>query len=260
MKHYNRNPKTGRGGGNFALDFLARLVIRKWGGGRIVKRAIALYPEFFIKGLSNHFHADLSDFLPRIAPVRGFEDCAWMFAANPANRGVARLDFDEAALLFSLARDAQTIGEIGRFRGGSTFLFAVASPQDARVTSIDILPPADDVLRDALSRAQVLEKVDLVVADANQLEVKTDRFDLFFIDGDHEYAGVKRDFERWKSAVRPGGHLIFHDAARGRAFASAAKGPAQLMTEIERDESAFYKRLPDAGSVAHFLRTGKPYV
>lgn len=52
-------------------------------------------------------------------------------------------------------------------------------------------------------------------AEATRQEVevflKGDKLDLLFIDGDHTYAGVKRDFELWSPLVRPGGHVIFHD-------------------------------------------------
>lgn len=35
--------------------------------------------------------------------------------------------------------------------------------------------------------------------------------DVLFIDGDHSYAGVKGDFERYQAWVRKGGYIIFHD-------------------------------------------------
>jgi len=35
--------------------------------------------------------------------------------------------------------------------------------------------------------------------------------DFLFIDGDHTYAGVSRDFELWTPLVTPGGHVAFHD-------------------------------------------------
>ena len=35
--------------------------------------------------------------------------------------------------------------------------------------------------------------------------------DLLFIDGDHTYAGVRRDFEMYSPLVRPGGMIAFHD-------------------------------------------------
>lgn len=35
--------------------------------------------------------------------------------------------------------------------------------------------------------------------------------DFLFIDGDHTYDGVARDFELWQELVTPGGHVGFHD-------------------------------------------------
>jgi cephalosporin hydroxylase len=35
--------------------------------------------------------------------------------------------------------------------------------------------------------------------------------DMLFIDGDHSYQGVKADFFNYKSLVRPGGIIVFHD-------------------------------------------------
>jgi predicted O-methyltransferase YrrM len=35
--------------------------------------------------------------------------------------------------------------------------------------------------------------------------------DFLFIDGDHSYDGVKKDFEMYNSLVRNGGIIAFHD-------------------------------------------------
>ena len=37
------------------------------------------------------------------------------------------------------------------------------------------------------------------------------RVDILFIDGDHTYDGVKKDFEMYSPLVRPGGLICFHD-------------------------------------------------
>ena len=37
------------------------------------------------------------------------------------------------------------------------------------------------------------------------------KFDLLFIDGDHFYEGVKKDFENYKHLVAEGGMIAFHD-------------------------------------------------
>lgn len=43
--------------------------------------------------------------------------------------------------------------------------------------------------------------------------------DIFFIDGDHSYEGVKFDFDNFTHMVRPGGLILFHDSiTEGRGF------------------------------------------
>jgi predicted O-methyltransferase YrrM len=37
------------------------------------------------------------------------------------------------------------------------------------------------------------------------------KLDVLFIDGDHSYEGVKKDFDLWSPLVRPGGIILFHD-------------------------------------------------
>ena len=69
--------------------------------------------------------------------VRGFEDLAFLFSSNQLNHGVASLQIDEAALLFRLARDIERgpVAEIGRFKGGSTMIFATALPESVELWS-----------------------------------------------------------------------------------------------------------------------------
>jgi len=37
------------------------------------------------------------------------------------------------------------------------------------------------------------------------------KLDFLFIDGDHTYEGVKRDFKMYSSLVKKGGIIAFHD-------------------------------------------------
>lgn len=39
--------------------------------------------------------------------------------------------------------------------------------------------------------------------------------DMLFIDADHSYQGVKRDYEAWFSKVKTGGYFAFHDVGEG---------------------------------------------
>lgn len=194
-------------------------------------------------------------------PQRNFEDLDWMFESNPVNKGLLLLELDEAACLFRLARSkpAARILEIGRWRGGSTFLFAVASDQNSVVTSIDIAPQDDERLRTALEKNNLAYKVELLTGNSTAAEVRPDFYDLIFVDGDHSYKGAAGDYEHWKKAVKAGGHLAFHNAARGRPFTDDVAGLLRLMQEIMARENEYYRREPDVGSLALFVRTAKPW-
>ena len=197
------------------------------------------------------------------AKARGFEDLAFLFSSNQLNHGVASLQFDEAALLYRLARDAQTgpFVEIGRFKGGSTVIFATALPEGIELWSYDLhvalrpeMPGAelDAELGDALVRYGLAHKVHLVVGDSRKVEPAAARIELLFIDGDHSYDGAKADYERWNELVQPGGHLLFHDAVDAGNYGNVYPGVARAMAEVESDPR--WQRQASAGSIAHFIR------
>jgi predicted O-methyltransferase YrrM len=195
--------------------------------------------------------------------LRGFEDLAFMFSSNQLNHGVASLQLDEAALLYRLARDASDgpFVEIGRFKGGSTFVFASVLPEGVELWSYDLhveLRPdmpgqaLDAELRSALERYGLAHKVHLVVADSRTVEPPSKQIEVLFVDGDHSYEGAKADYERWSQWVRPGGHLLFHDAVDAGGYGNVYPGVARLMAEVERDPRR--ARQAGAGSIAHFVR------
>lgn len=195
--------------------------------------------------------------------VRGFEDLAFLFSSNQLNHGVASLQVDEAALLYRLARDA-TDGpfvEIGRFKGGSTFIFASALPDSVELWSYDLhvaLRPdmpgeqLDAELRAALARFGLERKVNLIVADSRKVEPPSTSIEVLFIDGDHSYDGARADFDRWSTFVRHGGHVLLHDAVDNGGYGNVYPGVARAVGEIEHEPG--WERRGDAGSIAHFVR------
>lgn len=194
--------------------------------------------------------------------VRGFEDLAFMFSSNQLNHGVASLQIDEAALLFRLARDVDSgpVVEIGRFKGGSTIVFASALPAGVELWSYDFhvaLRPdmpgeeLDEELRAALVRFGLDSKVHLLVADSRTAEPPPGELALLFVDGDHSYEGAKADFDRWSTFVRPGGHVLLHDAVDTGGYGNVYPGVALLAAEI----GAGWERRAGAGSIAHFVKT-----
>jgi len=50
------------------------------------------------------------------------------------------------------------------------------------------------------------------------------QFDFIFIDGDHSYDGVKRDFELYKKFLSPRGYIGFHDIDPNHVFRDGPGG------------------------------------
>jgi predicted O-methyltransferase YrrM len=195
--------------------------------------------------------------------VRGFEDLAFLFSSNQLNHGVASLQLDEAALLYRLGRDVEAgpVAEIGRFKGGSTVVFASALPEGVELWSYDLhvaLRPdltgadLDAELGAALGRLGLAGKVHLLVGDSRTVEPPPGPLELLFVDGDHSYEGARADYARWGAFVRPGGHLLFHDAVDTGGYGNVYPGVSRVVAEVEREQD--WRRQPGAGSIAHFVR------
>ncbi|HET6657043.1 MAG TPA: class I SAM-dependent methyltransferase [Gaiellaceae bacterium] len=216
--------------------------------------------SWMLHRLSNR-GAATARFEPRLEPegpgARGFEDCFWLFSSNALNHGLTRLEFDEGAYLFRLVRSLgePRAAEIGRFRGGTTYLLALAG---AHVVSVDLDLARQErfsvELASALKRAGLREQVEIVIADSGSYPVAPESFDLVFVDGDHSYEGARADFDHWWPALRPGGHLLFHDAvfAPHDSRLAVAEGVVRLARELETDERV--ERRPAPGSLAHFVK------
>lgn len=127
-----------------------------------------------------------------------------------------RLEPWEGEYLFMLAQRAKVgILEIGRFHGGSTFLFTAANP-NIPLYSIDLAPKNDDLLKELLQRNFSPNRTHLIVGDSQrERSPHVGEFDLLFIDGDHSYSGCTNDILNWFPMLRVGGHVVLHDSYCG---------------------------------------------
>ncbi len=58
----------------------------------------------------------------------------------------------------------------------------------------------------------------------NAVEKLCPQFDFIFIDGDHTYEGVSKDFELYKHLLSPRGYIAFHDIDPNHVFRDGAGG------------------------------------
>ncbi len=119
----------------------------------------------------------------------------------------------------------QTILEIGTANGGTLFLFSRIASQDAVIISIDLpegkfgggYPKWKIPLYKSFATQN--QKIHLIRADSHNQEtlekvkniLGNQKVDFLFIDGDHSYEGVKKDFEMYSPLVRGNGIISLHD-------------------------------------------------
>lgn len=192
--------------------------------------------------------------------IEGFEDLSFLFRSSPLNRRFIRLDIDEAAALYKVVKNlphARGI-EIGRFKGGSTLMLAAAVGAQGRLLSVDNETQDDPGITEILRQTKLLDRVELVIADANDVEYDL-AADFVFIDGDHSYEGAKQDHNKWGSKVRPGGFIIHHDMGNARPLSSQWDSLLKLRSEIESTQQDVLELAQEVGSMVIFKRRNSPW-
>ena len=187
------------------------------------------------------------DNMPFDLPVKmslEFEHLSGLFASTSLDHAVIAMPIRQAAYLFGLIRQmkAQTVVEIGRYKGGSTLTIAAAMKGEGRFWSIDNGEKEDRIFGYKSSRSfdqQISDicsrlglRVNLLVGDSYTIEIETGEVDVVFIDGDHSYEGVKNDFERFGRRVRVGGALLFDDVFKDEIFETHSNTVGRLVREV----------------------------
>lgn len=144
---------------------------------------------------------------------------------------------NELEWLATAASRAYLIAEIGSWQGRSTRALADHTP--GTVFAIDHFLGVPELLYELTDRPphwlyktftmHLIDRENVVPIrkpsrDAARL-LSSLRFDLVFIDGDHQYDSVKEDIRRWQPLVAPHGILSGHDYL-------SAIGVAQAVDEL----------------------------
>jgi predicted O-methyltransferase YrrM len=143
---------------------------------------------------------------------------------RPILMGQARSEILELAKILKASAPKRSL-EIGTNYGGTLFLLCTLSPPGAQIISVDLpsgpfgggYPRRKTPLFRRFVRAG--QRLHLIRADSHSLETKErvlrildgQQLDYLFLDGDHTYGGVQRDFQMYAPLVRSGGMIAFHD-------------------------------------------------
>lgn len=188
------------------------------------------------------------------------------------------LTVDEAITLYELSRslpdEAPLAVEIGSWQGKSSVCLArgLAGKRGPRLCCIDPF----DASGDGESAPTYGQRADAVggrlrrafeqnlqaVGVQDMVEVRQglshehatqwrEPIDLLFLDGDHSYDAVRRDFADWAPKIRPGGYLVMHDVVH-----DVHEGPRRVVDEFVRtDPSWVDNRCVDSMFVARKARS-----
>lgn len=184
-------------------------------------------------------------------PVNAFH---WTekFYVDPRIKGLninfkaAQIKEEILGLLNELAKNPpRLILEIGTATGGTLFMLSQVATDDAEIFSIDLpLGPYGAgyfkykiPLFKAFAKKQ--QKINLLRLDSHKIDTLSQikdmlngrQLDFLFIDGDHTYEGVKKDFELYSTLVRPQGIIAFHDIVKNNFDSSF--GVSKFWQEIK---------------------------
>lgn len=166
-----------------------------------------------------------------------------LFAALRLRRPAAQHTRTERELLIEHARDASTLVELGVAEGGSAMELREVIAPNGTLHLVDPFAPG----RLGVSFDRIVARR-LVASVANgrvrwwrqtSIDVAADwhePIDFLFIDADHSFAAVLRDWEDWSPHVVEDGHVALHDArVHPGGWPQSTTGPVRLIASLEHD-------------------------
>lgn len=134
---------------------------------------------------------------------------------------------DEFAALYKRVQELKpkVVLEIGTCHGGSLYAWCQVADENATIISLDLPggeygggyhPAREKFYKNFAQKNQTLH---LLRGDSHQEAAKKAVYeilagrevDFLFIDGDHSYEGVKKDYEMYQAWVKKGGVIALHD-------------------------------------------------
>ena len=182
------------------------------------------------------------------------------FSISPKNNIVGMTSDYEAWIISSLSKISKNIFEFGTCSGKTTYLMALNSDKDTKITSLTLKPTSINSIkkneednkvsfrniknesvyeRFLFSGTDVEKKIKIIFQNSLDFNEKNleKKMDLIFIDGGHTYTVVKNDTEKSFSMLSNKGIILWHDYAPGK---KSSKDIVKYLGEISKTKQIFH--------------------
>ncbi len=206
----------------------ARAIIKKGGPAALAEKGV----NYTLRTLRIHSFVYMPYCMLRINSIKRSRDLDKQidFVLTKCDKFIRPLQIrSEISSLLKILKEKKPryILEIGTAKGGTLFLLSRAASDDALLVSLDLpqgrfgggYPKWKIPLYESFGSPR--QKIHLIRADSHDPSsvekvkdsLKGNKLDFLFIDGDHTYDGVKKDFEMYSPLVKEDGLVGFHDIA-----------------------------------------------
>ena len=133
--------------------------------------------------------------------------------------------------------------EVGVELGGTTLALAqLVAPENGKVFAIDFFDVDKAIVYRGSSLSRLIVEIKGNSHDENTLktlvqELGNDRIDFLFLDANHTYEDVKKDYEIYAPLVRKGGFLALHDIRNYKGDVKGEDGVWRLWEELKKDHN-----------------------
>ena len=161
------------------------------------------------------------------------------FSISSDNNIVGMTSDYEAWIISTLSKVSKNIFEFGTCSGKTTYLMALNSSEDTKITTITLNPNEinniqkfdkdnessyrnikNESIYDKFLFSDTPEEKKIKVIFINSVDFKNTEFkekmDFIFIDGGHTYSVVKNDSEKSFEMLKPNGIILWHDYVPGK--------------------------------------------
>jgi predicted O-methyltransferase YrrM len=160
----------------------------------------------------------------------------------------------------------KVIFELGTFRGRTALNFALNSPADCRIFTLDLAPSGRSAVIERVNAADasiiqasetgcdyrgsdVEHKIEQLYGDSTRFDFRpfSGQVDLVFVDGGHDYEVARSDTRNALAMVRPGGVVVWHDFGNYGDYYDVVRAvfdevPRDDVCQIAHTQLAVYRR------------------